>query len=43
VSTIKAKTTQKFFWQNIVYRFEVPSELILDNDKEFDNQDFREF
>jgi hypothetical protein len=43
VSTITSKTTQKFFWQNIVCRFGVPSELIVDNDKQFDSQDFREF
>jgi ribonuclease HI len=43
VSTITTKTTQKFFWQNIVCRFGVPSELIVDNDKQFDNHDFREF
>jgi hypothetical protein len=40
VSAIIAKTTQKFFWQNIVCRFGVPSELTVDNDKQFDNQDF---
>jgi hypothetical protein len=43
VSAIIAKTTQKFFWQNIVCRFGVPSELTVDNDKQFDNQDFWEF
>jgi transposase InsO family protein len=43
VSTITAKTTQKFIWQNIVCRFGVPSELIVNNGKQFDNQDFREF
>jgi hypothetical protein len=43
VSIITSKTTQKFFWQNIVCRFRVPSELIVDNGKQFDNQDFREF
>jgi IS30 family transposase len=37
------KTTQKFFWQNIVCRFGVLSELTFDNDKQFDNQDFQEF
>jgi hypothetical protein len=41
VSTITSKTTQKLFWQNIVCRFGVPSELTVDNDKQFDNQDFR--
>jgi hypothetical protein len=43
VSTITAKTAQKFFWQNIVCRFGVPSELTVDNGKQFDSQDFREF
>jgi hypothetical protein len=43
VSTITAKTAQKFFWQNIVCRFGLPSELIVDNGKQFDNQDFWDF
>jgi hypothetical protein len=33
VSTITSKTAQKFFWQNIVCRFGVPSELTVDNGK----------
>jgi ribonuclease HI len=43
VSTITSKTAQKFFWQNIVCRFGVPSELTVDNGKQFDNQDFKDF
>jgi hypothetical protein len=43
VSTITSKTAQKFFSQNIVCHFRVPSELTVDNDKPFDNQDFRYF
>jgi hypothetical protein len=43
ISTITSKTAQKFFWQNIVCRFGVPSKLTVDNDKQFDNQDFRDF
>jgi hypothetical protein len=43
VSTITSKTTQKFFWQNIVCRFGVLSELTVDNGKQFDSQDFRDF
>jgi hypothetical protein len=33
MSTITSKTAQKFFWQNIVCRFGVPSELTVDNGK----------
>jgi ribonuclease HI len=43
VSRITSKTAQKFFWQNIICRFRVPSELIVDNGKQFDSQDFRDF
>jgi ribonuclease HI len=43
VTTITSKTAQKFFWQNIICRFGVPSELIVDNGKQFDSQDFRDF
>jgi IS30 family transposase len=39
-STKMAKTTQKFFWQNIICHFGVPSKLTVDNGKQFDNQDF---
>jgi transposase InsO family protein len=31
------------FWQNIVCRFRDPSLLKVNNGKQFDNQDFREF
>jgi hypothetical protein len=43
VSTITSKTAQKFFWQNIVCLFGVPSKLTVDNGKQFDSQDFRDF
>jgi transposase InsO family protein len=43
VLTITMKTTHKFLWQNIVCHSRVPSELTVDNRKQFDNQDFREF
>jgi hypothetical protein len=42
-STITSKTTHNFFWQNTVCWFGVPSKLTVDNGKQFDNQDFREF
>jgi hypothetical protein len=34
---------QKFFWQNIVCWFRVPSKLTIGNGKQFDSQDFRDF
>jgi hypothetical protein len=40
---ITSKTAQKIFWQNIICRFGVLSKLTVDNGKQFDNQDFREF
>jgi hypothetical protein len=43
VSIITLKTAQKFFWQNIVCQFRVPSELTVDNGKQFDSQDIRDF
>jgi hypothetical protein len=43
VSIVTSKTAQKFFRQNIVCRFGVPYEITVDNDKQFDNQDFQEF
>jgi hypothetical protein len=43
LSIITSKTAQKIFWQNIVCRFGVPSELAVDNGKQFDSQDFRDF
>jgi hypothetical protein len=33
LANIKAPTTQKFFWQNIICRFGVPRELTVDNGK----------
>jgi hypothetical protein len=41
--SITSVTIQKFFWQNIVCRFGVPYEVTVDNDKQFDSTDFREF
>jgi IS30 family transposase len=34
---------KKFFWQNIVCRFEVPRTLTVDNGKQFDSNKFKEF
>jgi len=40
---ITSETIKKFFWQNIICRFGVPREIIVDNGKQFDSQLFREF
>ena len=40
---ITAGALQKFFWQNIVWRFGVPKEVTVDNGKQFDCATFREF
>jgi hypothetical protein len=41
--SITSATIQKFFWQNIVCRFGVPYEVTVDNDKQFDSTDFKDF
>jgi hypothetical protein len=41
--SITSATIQKFFWQNIVCRFGVPHEVTVDNGKQFDSADFKEF
>jgi hypothetical protein len=43
VTTITSSTIRKFFWQQIIFRFGVPKELTVDNGKQFDCQDFREY
>jgi IS30 family transposase len=43
LANIKAPTIQKFFWQNITYRFGVPRELTVDNGKQFDCYTFKEY
>jgi hypothetical protein len=41
--SITSVTIQKFFWQNIVFRFGVPHEVTVDNGKQFDSADFKDF
>jgi transposase InsO family protein len=40
---ITARAVQKFFWQNIVCRFGVPKEVMVNNSKQFDCATFRAF
>jgi hypothetical protein len=41
--SITSDTIQKFFWQNIVCHFGVPYEVTVDNGKQFDSADFKDF
>jgi hypothetical protein len=43
LATITSTTIRKFFWQQIICRFGVPRELTVDNGKQYDCQDFREY
>jgi hypothetical protein len=43
VATITSTTIKKFFWQQIICRFGVPKELTVDNGKQFDCQNFKEY
>jgi IS30 family transposase len=43
LATITSVRVQKFFWQNIVYRFSVPKAITVDNGTLFDAEAFKEF
>jgi hypothetical protein len=42
-ATITSESVKKFFWQNIVCRFGVPRTLTVDNGKQFDLENFKDF
>jgi IS30 family transposase len=41
--TITSATVQKFFWQNIVCRFDVLKAITVDNGTQFDAKTFKDF
>lgn len=43
ITTIKASNIAKFFWKNIICRFGVPKEVVVDNEKQFDSERFRSY
>jgi ribonuclease HI len=43
LATITSVIVQKFFWQNIVCRFDVPKAITMDNGTQFDAEAFEEF
>jgi hypothetical protein len=43
LATITSATIQKFFWPNIVCRFDVPKAITIDNETQFDAETFKTF
>jgi hypothetical protein len=43
LAKITTPTIQKFFLQNIIYKFRVPKELTIDNGEQFDCYSFKEY
>ncbi|KAK3041516.1 hypothetical protein RJ639_000135 [Escallonia herrerae] len=43
LATITSTKCEDFFWKNVVYHFGVPRALVVDNGKQFDNNNFRTF
>jgi hypothetical protein len=43
LAKITLATVQKFFWQNIVFRFGVPKAITVDNGTQFDAETFKDF
>jgi hypothetical protein len=43
LATITSAAVQKFFWQNIVFRFGLPKAITVDNGTQFDAETFKDF
>ncbi|GJT15438.1 reverse transcriptase domain-containing protein [Tanacetum coccineum] len=43
VATVTGNQIKKFVWDNIVYRFGLPGEIILDNGKQFRDNSFKDW
>ncbi|KAK3038001.1 hypothetical protein RJ639_029952 [Escallonia herrerae] len=43
LATITSAKCENFFWKNVICRFGVPKALVVDNGKQFDNNNFRTF
>ena len=43
LATIIKKNVRSFVWKNIVCRYKIPKVLVLDNNKQFDNDSFKDF
>ena len=43
LATIMEKNVRSFVWRNIICRYEIPRILVSNNEKQFDNESFRDF
>ncbi|KAL8118663.1 hypothetical protein AgCh_016254 [Apium graveolens] len=43
LARITTKHITQFFWENVICRFGIPSILVTDNGRQFDNAEFREY
>ena len=43
LTVMTSKNVQKFFWKNIIYHFDIPRQLTVDNGGQFDSRPFRQF
>ncbi|XP_075656476.1 uncharacterized protein LOC142626604 [Castanea sativa] len=43
LATITEKSVRSFVWRNIICRYGIPRILVLENEKQFDNDAFRDF
>ena len=43
LATIIEKNVRSFVWKNIIYRYGISRVLVSDNEKQFDNDSFRDF
>ena len=43
LATITKKNMRSFVQRNIIYRYDIPRVLVLNNGKQFDNDVFRDF
>ena len=43
LATITERNIQSFVWRNIICRFGIPRVLVSDNEKQFNNNTFRDF
>jgi len=43
LATITEKNVQSFVWRNIICRYEIPRILASNNEKQFNNDFFRDF